>query len=93
MTLIASRCHRLVTCYKDELMFAKVGDELLLEDDFAKVLGILIDSSIKFDNHVKICKKASQNLTTISRMSHYISEKKKTVLIALFLNLNSIIAR
>ena len=51
---------------------------------FTKVLGILIDSSIKFDNHAKICKKASQNLTTISRMSHYISEKKRKVLIASF---------
>ena len=36
MTLIASRCHLLVTCYKDELMFAKVGGELLWEDDLQK---------------------------------------------------------
>ena len=66
-------------------MFAKLGGELLWEEDSAKLLGILIDSSLKFDNHVKmICKKASQKLTAISRMSHYLSEKKRKVLIASF---------
>ena len=46
---------------------------------------IIVDSSLTFDNHVKtICKKASQKLTAISRMSHYLSEKKRKVLIASF---------
>ena len=55
-------------------MFAKLGGELLWEEDSAKLLGILIDSSLRFDNHVKmICKKASQKLTATSRMSHYLS--------------------
>ena len=41
--------------------------------------------SLKFDDHVKmICKTASQKLTTISRMSHYLSQIKRTVLIRSF---------
>ena len=59
MTLNASKCHLLVSGYKDQLMFAKVGGELLWEEHSAKLLGIIIDSSLKFDNHVKmICKKS-----------------------------------
>ena len=38
--------------------------------------GTIIDFSLKFDNHVKmICKKASQKLTSISRMAHYLCHR------------------
>ena len=66
MTLNASKCHLLVSGYKDELMFATVGDALIWEVS-AKLLGIIIDSSLTFNDHVKmICKKASQKLTGIA---------------------------
>ena len=85
MTLNASKCHLLVSGYKDEFMFAKVGDELLCEEHSAKLLGIIIYSSLKFDNHLKtICKKASQKLTAISRMSDYLLQITRTVLIRSF---------
>ena len=71
--------------YKDELMFATVGDALIWEEVSAKLLGIIIDSSLTFDNHVKtICKKASQKLTGISRMSNFMSQTKRKVLIQTF---------
>ena len=48
-----------------------------MEEFSAKLLGIIIDSSFTFDNPVKkICKKASQKLTRISRMSNFMSEMK-----------------
>ena len=72
MTLKASKCHLLVSCYKDELMFATVGDALIWEEVSAKLLGIIIDSSLTFNDHVKmICKKASQIQTGVSRMSTF----------------------
>ena len=77
MTLNASKCHLLVSGYKDELMFATVGDALIWEEVSAKLLGIIIDSSLTFNDHVKmICKKASQKLTGIARMSNFMSEFK-----------------
>ena len=71
-------CYLLVSGFKEELMFATVGDSLLWEEFSAKLLGIIIDSSLTFDNHVKkICKKASQKLTGISRMSNFMSKMKR----------------
>ena len=42
-----------------EAMFAKVGDALILEENAVKLLGLVIDSGLTFNNHVKaIYKKA-----------------------------------
>ena len=73
----ASKCHLNVSEYKDYLMFAKVGDALLWEETLVILLGIIIDSSLTFNDYVKMmCKKPSQKLTGISRMSKYISDNK-----------------
>ena len=86
MTLNTEKCHLLVSGIKDELMFAKVGDATIWEECVAKLLGILIDSDLTFNDHVKMtCKKASQKLSAISRMADIISiEKRKTLLSAFF---------
>ena len=66
-------------------MFATVRGSLLLEEMSAKLLGIIIDFSLTFDNHVEtICKKASQKPTEISRQSNFMSEIKRKVLIQTF---------
>ena len=78
MTLNTSKCYLLVSGYKDELMIAKVGDALLLEEISVKLLSIIIDMTLTFDDYVKtICKKPSQKLTGISRISNYIPDNKK----------------
>ena len=59
MTLNDEKYHLLVSGYKEEVMFAKVGDALIWEEYIAKLLGIPIDSNLSFDNHVKmVIKKA-----------------------------------
>ena len=81
----ASKCNLLVSGFKDELMCAIVGGSLIWEELSTKLFGIMIDSSLTFDNHVKtICKSASQKLTGISRMSNVMSEIKRKVLIQAF---------
>ena len=78
MILNASKCHLLFAGYIDELLLASVGDALLCEKQSAWLLGILINSSLKFDDYVKvICKKTSQKLTAISRMSNFMSQEKR----------------
>ena len=85
MTLNVPKCHLLVSGFRNEAIFAKVGDALLWEENSAKLLGIIIDSSLAFDNHVKmLCKKASQKLTAISRMSKFMSQQKRKTLMRTF---------
>ena len=81
----ASQCHLIVSSYKDELMFATVGDALIWEEISAKLLRINIDLSLTFNDHVKvICKEASQKLRGIARLSNAMCEFKKKVLIRTF---------
>ena len=78
MTQNASKCNLLVSWYKDGLMFAKVRDALLWEEISVKLIGIIIDSSLTFDDHVKqYAKSPLKNSPGISRMSNYMSDDKK----------------
>ena len=74
LTLNADKCHLLASGHKNEAMFAKVGDALIWEENAVKLLGLIIDSGLTFNNHVKaICKKALQKLTAIIRMANILS--------------------
>ena len=85
MTLNADKCHLLVSGFKYEAMFAKVGHALLWEENTAKLLGILIDRDLSFNDHVKmICKKASQKLAAISRLANILSKDKRKLLLRTF---------
>ena len=66
-------------------MHASIGDTLSWEDDSKRLLGIIIDSSLTFDGHVTmLCRKASQKLTAISRLSNLMSQEKRIVLVRTF---------
>ena len=63
---------------------AKVGDAIIWEEYAAKLLGLLIDSNLSFNDHVKIiCKKASQKPCTIPRMTDIISTEKGKLFLVL----------
>ena len=53
MTPNASNCHLPVAGSKGKSMFALVDDALLWEEDSVKLLGIIISSLLKLDDHVK----------------------------------------
>ena len=85
MTLNAEKFHHLSSGYKEEMIFAKVGDALIGEEYIAKSLEILIDSDPFFDNHGKmIIQKAAQKLTAMSRMADIISKEIKVLLVQIF---------
>ena len=55
-----------------------IGGFTFMGRTLCKLPRIMIDSSLTFNNHVKtICKKASQKLTGISKMS-YVRNKKES---------------
>ena len=48
-------------------MWLDVGNNRIWETKSVKMLGILIDNSLKFDNYVaEICRKASRKLTALA---------------------------
>ena len=78
MTITADKCHLLASRYKNEAMFATVGEAMIWQKNAVKLLGIIIDSGLNFKKHVKvICKKASQKLTIILKMANILSEYKR----------------
>ena len=60
MKLNSSKCHLLVCRHKYESMIAKIGNEQIIETNRITLLGILIESELKFESYLKlICNKAS----------------------------------
>ena len=46
-----------------------------------KLLGVTVDSDLKFDIHVNnLCKKATQKLNALARISGYMDSSKKTIM-------------
>ena len=51
------------------MMFAKIGQSRILENEKQKLLGVTIDKYFKFEEHiVKQCKKAGQKLSALMRV-------------------------
>ena len=60
-----------------EVILAKVGNVNVIESHKVTLLGIEIDSDLKFHNHISmICSKAAKKLNALSRQSHILPEKK-----------------
>ena len=70
----------------NEKTSAKIND-ILIENSFSeKLLGVTIDSDLKFNSHLEnICTKVSQKLHALTRISPYMSEQKKRTLVKSFI--------
>ena len=54
LTLNADKCHLLASGYKSEVLFAEVSDATIWDKN-RKILALLIDSGLNFDNGNMIC--------------------------------------
>ena len=85
MKLNTDKCHLLISGHKYEHMWAKIGNDTIWESGTVKLLGITIDSQLKFNEHVlNICKKASRKLSALSRMRRFLSFDKKKIIFKAF---------
>ena len=81
MKLNSGKCHVLVCGHKFESMICKIGNSLVVETHLVKLLGIKIDSKLKFETHIEtVCKKASQKLNALSRLCSIIPFHKRKIL-------------
>ena len=59
-----------------------LGVKRIWENTENKLLGLHIDRDLRFTSHVsKLCTKAGQKLTAISRIAKFMSLEKRTLLI------------
>ena len=64
----------------------KIGENLVKESKIGKLLGITFDNNINMKEHIKgICKQASNKLYALARISSYLDESKRKILMKSFI--------
>ena len=85
MKLNDDKCHLLVSGHKYENVWAQIGKAKIWESKTQKLLGVEIERTLNFDEHVKsLCKKAGRKLSVLSRLSSYMTVKQKRILMKSF---------
>ena len=85
MKLNTDKYRLIVPCYKHEQVWANIGKDLIWESNDVKLLGVTIDRDLKFDKHVlKLCSKANQKLSALSRMENLLSLNKRRIVFKAF---------
>ena len=65
----------------------QVGESVIKNTSYEKLLGIKIDSKLTFDKHISgLCKKAANKLRALARVTSYMSLPKKKLLLNSFFN-------
>ena len=84
MKLNTDKCHLLVAGHKFEHTWARVGPNEIWEDHSVKLL-VAIGNELKFDKHVlNIIKKGNSKLSTLSRLTKFMTLQKKWTLYKAF---------
>ena len=70
----------------DSKLSIKVDQYEIFNSNHEKLLGVIIDNKLSFTEHVSsLCKKASQKLHALSRVSHYMDIKKRKTIMRAFI--------
>ena len=88
MKLNEDKCHLMIFGGKSNEVSVKIGEASVKESKEEKLLGIIFDQALSFKQHVRaLCKKASQKLHALARISCYMdTEKLKQVMQAFVLS-------
>ena len=77
MELKEDKCHLMIFGGKSNEVSIKIGDANVKECKDEKLLGIIFDQAMSFKQHVTTrCKKASQKLHALARISCYMDTEK-----------------
>ena len=86
MKLNGDKCHLLISGFKYQSHWARVGTTKIWESSHEKLLGVTIDKDLKFNIHISnICIKAGQKLTALGRISKLIPLNKRKTLFKAFI--------
>ena len=86
MKMNAEKCHLLISGNKHEHIWAKIGEHKIWEESKVKLLGVIIDNKLNFEEHVNsLCNKANKKLTALIRLVKFLSFEKKRNLLKAFI--------
>ena len=70
--VILDKCHLLVSGYKNENVWANIGNKKIWESSKQKLLGLDIERNLNFNEHVSsLCRKAGNKLSVLARLSNF----------------------
>ena len=85
LKLNADKCHLLISNHNTDIHI-KVGEEVIECSNSVKLLGVTIDNNLNFKDHVSnLCKKNSQKLHALARISKFMCEGKLRMLMKAFI--------
>ena len=77
----ADKCHLLISKHSKEIFI-----NIEQESSSVKLLGVTIDNKLNFDEHItKLCKKASQEIHALARISNFMSQEKLCIIMKAFI--------
>ena len=86
MKLNEDKCHFLLAGNTPEFLCAKVGNGLIWESRYEKLLGLTIDKNLNFNQHLSIlCKEVSANVSALARMVKIIPFEKRRFIMKSFI--------
>ena len=86
MKLNQDKCHLILAGNTPEFLWVKVGEEKIWESKAEKLLGLIIDKKLNFNEHLsKLCKKVSGKVSALARMVKIIPFHKKRLLLKTFI--------
>ena len=82
MVLNPDKCHYIVIDDDDPTQKVILNNDEIASFNEEKLFGNLLDSKLNFDSHItSLFKKAGQKLSALARISHYLTQDKKLLLL------------
>ena len=86
MKLNSDKCHFLISGFKHEILWARIGESKIRESQQQKLLGVTIDNNLKFNGHIlSLCNKAGRKVSILSRMSRFLNFAQRKILMNSFI--------
>ena len=86
MKLNQDKCHFLLSGHKHEMIWANIGQTKIWESRKQKLLGIIIDRNLRFDEYVlNQCKKAGRKLSALTSICKFMSLERRRTLMKSFI--------
>ena len=75
MKLNEDKCHLIISGRKS--LWTKSGQTKIWETKNAKLLGVIIDRQLNFDEYlISLCKKAGKTLSALARLANFLSSEQ-----------------